>query len=632
MIENEEEVATKEPKKRGRKKKRRGRPRLTLKKTPRKAVAKKPSYKEISDEEKEDDEEDDEEEEEEKCDDDKPCCKCGQYDQPEWILLCDKCDAGYHTACLRPPLMMIPDGEWFCPSCEHVTLIVKLQEMLELLDGQIKRKERRQRKKERQTFIGINPANIIQMENERITKIRTKKGKENIIEDIIFERRSGRQRKQISYRFEEFDDAINSAIRDEVKEKQEYQAECETAGAGVSRGKDISTIVEESEKELSQTSHWSKRARKKRLMDLDATSEESYSSEEVKYGSSSSDSEGDFIAENDEDISESDSSHRRPKQRRRGRRGKPYIKPTRRSQRNSRNLQRYYSDSMDDEDEEDDFESDESSDYSDEFRRKRALRKIAQKRRVSYREQSDSGNSATESSADEKPQQTLPQELRKSRVVKHRLVTDSEEESTEKSSEDEKSDDEQGESMDHKDSDFSVNEIAKRKKRYEDDSDFEAEVARKKLKERHSQRSEGKRVNYQALLGQSSEEEDEEQKEDDDIESDDESVTKDHKIVETHVKPLSATEKNGTVKYKTTDKVRIVNSETSVDKIENQDKEATSAATVSAPSVAASSAEVSHANGQNFFNGVKPEPEESDDEDELLNVTDLVDYVTRDTL
>lgn len=36
------------------------------------------------------------------------------------ILLCDSCDSGYHTACLRPPLMIIPDGEWFCPPCQHV--------------------------------------------------------------------------------------------------------------------------------------------------------------------------------------------------------------------------------------------------------------------------------------------------------------------------------------------------------------------------------------------------------------------------------------------------------------------------------------------------------------------------------
>ena len=41
---------------------------------------------------------------------------------PFQILLCDKCDAGFHTACLRPPLMIIPDGDWYCPTCEHVRL------------------------------------------------------------------------------------------------------------------------------------------------------------------------------------------------------------------------------------------------------------------------------------------------------------------------------------------------------------------------------------------------------------------------------------------------------------------------------------------------------------------------------
>ena len=37
------------------------------------------------------------------------------------LLLCDKCDAAFHTACLRPPLMIIPDGDWYCPPCEHVS-------------------------------------------------------------------------------------------------------------------------------------------------------------------------------------------------------------------------------------------------------------------------------------------------------------------------------------------------------------------------------------------------------------------------------------------------------------------------------------------------------------------------------
>lgn len=47
-------------------------------------------------------------------------CPSSDYLLSLQILLCDWCDSGYHTACLRPPLMIIPDGEWFCPPCQHV--------------------------------------------------------------------------------------------------------------------------------------------------------------------------------------------------------------------------------------------------------------------------------------------------------------------------------------------------------------------------------------------------------------------------------------------------------------------------------------------------------------------------------
>lgn len=49
------------------------------------------------------------------------CCKCGKGDHPEWILLCDKCDKGWHASCLRPQLWVVPEGEWFCPPCQHVS-------------------------------------------------------------------------------------------------------------------------------------------------------------------------------------------------------------------------------------------------------------------------------------------------------------------------------------------------------------------------------------------------------------------------------------------------------------------------------------------------------------------------------
>ena len=48
------------------------------------------------------------------------CATCGSdQDEPgrDDILLCDACDAGYHMHCLRPPLLVVPAGDWFCAQC-----------------------------------------------------------------------------------------------------------------------------------------------------------------------------------------------------------------------------------------------------------------------------------------------------------------------------------------------------------------------------------------------------------------------------------------------------------------------------------------------------------------------------------
>lgn len=58
--------------------------------------------------------------------DDGFCKRCGSGEQPEWILLCDKCDAGYHASCLKPMLFLVPEGDWFCPPCNHVSFIIYL--------------------------------------------------------------------------------------------------------------------------------------------------------------------------------------------------------------------------------------------------------------------------------------------------------------------------------------------------------------------------------------------------------------------------------------------------------------------------------------------------------------------------
>jgi uncharacterized Zn finger protein (UPF0148 family) len=62
------------------------------------------------------------------------CHVCSKSDRPEVLLLCDDCDDAYHLECLRPKLLSVPDGDWFCPLCEHKKLsnhlIEKLKELL----------------------------------------------------------------------------------------------------------------------------------------------------------------------------------------------------------------------------------------------------------------------------------------------------------------------------------------------------------------------------------------------------------------------------------------------------------------------------------------------------------------------
>lgn len=42
-------------------------------------------------------------------------CKGGHYEDK--IILCDRCDKGWHMFCLSPPLETVPEGEWVCPTC-----------------------------------------------------------------------------------------------------------------------------------------------------------------------------------------------------------------------------------------------------------------------------------------------------------------------------------------------------------------------------------------------------------------------------------------------------------------------------------------------------------------------------------
>jgi hypothetical protein len=45
------------------------------------------------------------------------CDTCGSGDHDAELLLCDRCERGCHTFCVRPIVAKVPIGPWFCPDC-----------------------------------------------------------------------------------------------------------------------------------------------------------------------------------------------------------------------------------------------------------------------------------------------------------------------------------------------------------------------------------------------------------------------------------------------------------------------------------------------------------------------------------
>ena len=55
-----------------------------------------------------------------------PCPKCGNADNEDVMLLCDRCNAGYHTYCVG--LDTVPTADWFCESCEATRALPSVSE------------------------------------------------------------------------------------------------------------------------------------------------------------------------------------------------------------------------------------------------------------------------------------------------------------------------------------------------------------------------------------------------------------------------------------------------------------------------------------------------------------------------
>ncbi|XP_073993027.1 uncharacterized protein isoform X3 [Rhodnius prolixus] len=195
------------------------------------------------------------------------CEKCGQADHPEWILLCDKCDHGYHASCLRPPIMLIPEGDWFCPPCQHAMLVSRLKETLRTFEKNTKRRENEELRRKRLAYVGISLANVLpdassgnrdkkkslgrkyrDDEDDGSSSSEESSSSESSETDYsdepVYQLRQRRATIQTNYRFNEFDELINSAIQDEMEAVK---------GAGnQGRGKDIANIVQAEREEAAK--------------------------------------------------------------------------------------------------------------------------------------------------------------------------------------------------------------------------------------------------------------------------------------------------------------------------------------------------------------------------------------------
>lgn len=198
-------------------------------------------------------------------DDDNPehaCQKCHKTDHPEWILLCDSCDKGYHCSCLKPVLFLIPEGDWFCPPCQHNKLIETLEQKLLDYDFLTRQMELAEIHRQREEKLVAEQEEAKRVEKERcdaermieeaaIAKNKKSSGSSNSESSTASEddkplyKLRRRNQVPVTYRFNDYDDMINRAIKRDMDEVEEANQGSGNAG----RGKDISTIIEADKEE-----------------------------------------------------------------------------------------------------------------------------------------------------------------------------------------------------------------------------------------------------------------------------------------------------------------------------------------------------------------------------------------------
>ncbi|KAL1257180.1 hypothetical protein QQF64_012725 [Cirrhinus molitorella] len=335
------------------------------------------------------------------------CKHCGLANHPELILLCDMCDSGYHTACLRPPLMIIPDGEWFCPPCQHKLLCERLEEQLQNLDTALKKKERAERRRERLVYVGISVENIIPTPDGDGEDSLTEK-KKDAKKTKNLGRRSTRTRKSISYRFDDFDEAIDEAIEEDLQDSEGGGTGHEQPAPPVT-SQQRNTVSRESRRPVKAPAPRKRKRRRLNDLDSDSTLDEEESEDEFQLSDSME--EEDFVVSGDgasdgdagsydgsEWLSGESDTENQPAPKRTGR--SAHTLRTRRSRRRPPARRRGSSeeedmlDSEEEEEEEEEMETEGSNEFGDsdvDVNRRRPRR--SQNSQVNYYETSESEGS-----------------------------------------------------------------------------------------------------------------------------------------------------------------------------------------------------------------------------------------------
>ena len=268
--------------------------------------------------------------------------------------------------------MVIPEGDWFCPACNHKKLLTSLTEKLTELDGLLKKTEAERRRKERLAFIQKGLSKTLpsaQKQKEASKKepeyTSDESSSDTDSEDEVLLPRRCRTKNPIKYNTEEYDSMMNKALQGDIKyqvkdapppaisdeseeESEEDESEKASPGkprAGQGKGKSIDNCSDESEEEsdasaekkpkpikMSINKMKGGKKKKKRLNALDG-------SDESGDGDSGSDFKlSDELSEEDDfinDLDGSDSDDYRGKKRKGGRGGRG--EPSRRSTRARRN-------------------------------------------------------------------------------------------------------------------------------------------------------------------------------------------------------------------------------------------------------------------------------------------------------